>query len=230
MSHEHHPVDDCQNERVAPPSRGEVPADRLNPKDRVGAGKAPLSLFPPAGIIYGAMGLRDGADKYGPMNWRETPIHYRAYLDALMRHVLDLIDGEDCAEDSGIHHVGHIIATGAILADAIEGGWLIDDRVRPGPAPKALDRARLYIAGNPLPREPGTPPSATFMATPCPPRPALSRLIELSKEAVAKLAPAELAAMLEEQRQNFARGNVAVNRGTRSLATHPDAVATEKAA
>jgi hypothetical protein len=60
------------------------------------------------------------------------------YLDAIERHVMALRDGEDIAPDSKVHHIGHIIACGAILADAIYGGFVVDDRPAEGPAWKLL--------------------------------------------------------------------------------------------
>jgi len=41
-----------------------------NPKDRIGIKKPPIHLVPPVAIIHEAMAFKDGADKYGPYNWR----------------------------------------------------------------------------------------------------------------------------------------------------------------
>ena len=111
-----------------------------NPKDRVGSKKVPLAYLPPAGIIYGGLAMANGADKYGPYNFRDSKISYMTYLHAILRHTLALIDGEDTAEDSQLPHLAHIIANGAILADAIEGGFIIDDRPPKGPASKILKK------------------------------------------------------------------------------------------
>jgi hypothetical protein len=100
----------------------------LNPKDIAGAKKPPLGLLPAAGRIHGAMAAKQGADKYGPYNWRAIPIAYTSYLDAIERHLLALRDGEDTAPDSGVHHLGHIIATASILLDAMACETLRDDR------------------------------------------------------------------------------------------------------
>lgn len=114
--------------------------DGTNPKDLVGIKKISLGLFPGAGKIYGAMAMENGASKYGPYNWRDKKVKMSIYLDAIERHLLALRDGEDIAVDSGVHHLGHIIACGGILADAIEGGFLIDDRPLKGPAAQALEK------------------------------------------------------------------------------------------
>lgn len=113
-------------------------ADVANPKDLIGAKKVPLGLLPAAGKIQGALAMEHGAKKYQPYNWREKKVKYTIYLDALERHILALRDGEDIAEDSGVSHLGHIIAGASILADCVAGGFIIDDRPTKGPAAKLL--------------------------------------------------------------------------------------------
>lgn len=114
----------------------------VNPKDLVGLKKTQVGLLPAAGVIYGAAAMENGAAKYGPYNWRDKHVKMTIYLDAIMRHVLALLDGENDAPDSKVPHLGHIIACAAILADATEGGFLIDDRPKPGPASALLTRWR----------------------------------------------------------------------------------------
>ena len=116
--------------------------DSPNPKDLVGIKKVQLGLLPAAGKIYGALAMEDGSIKYGPYNWRSNKVLMTVYLDAIERHLLALRDGENDAADSGKPHLGHIIACASILADAIEGGHLIDDRPAPGPATAVLDKYR----------------------------------------------------------------------------------------
>lgn len=100
----------------------------VNPKDRVGASKVDLTLIPPTAQIHCALALMDGATKYGPYNWRVEPIQARTYVAAIMRHCQAFLDGELSAPDSGILHMGHIMASAAILLDAEMQGTLIDDR------------------------------------------------------------------------------------------------------
>lgn len=114
--------------------------DKTNPKDLLGVLKVPLGLVPAAGKIYAAVAMADGAKKYGPYNWRDKKVKLSVYLDAMERHLIAYRDGEDCASDSKLPHLSHIIACGCILADAIEGGFLIDDRPTKGPAAATLDR------------------------------------------------------------------------------------------
>lgn len=113
-------------------------SDVTNPKDLVGAKKAPLRFVPPALVIIAAQGMKNGAQKYGPFNWRDYPVQYSIYLEAVHRHLLALMDGEDIAEDSGIPHLSHIAANIAIIADCQGLGTLVDDRPKPGPAAKLL--------------------------------------------------------------------------------------------
>lgn len=109
----------------------------INPKDLVGARKAPLRYVPAALAIEAAGPMDDGQRKYGAYNWRETPILMSGYIEAMERHLAALKDGQDFAEDSGYSHVGHIAAGAAILADAKAHGTLIDDRHK-GPAADML--------------------------------------------------------------------------------------------
>ena len=114
--------------------------DETNPKDLTGTAKVQLGLLPAAGKVYGALSMQDGAAKYGPYNWRSKKVRMSVYLDAIERHLLALRDGEDNASDSGVPHLGNIIACASILADAAEGGFLIDDRPPPGPAAMLLEK------------------------------------------------------------------------------------------
>jgi hypothetical protein len=45
-----------------------------------------------------------------------------------MRHLMAWIDGEDIAEDSGVHHLGHVMACCAIILDAETQKTLNDNR------------------------------------------------------------------------------------------------------
>lgn len=114
--------------------------DNTNPKDLLGIKKPQVGLLPGAGKIYGALAMQNGAQKYGPYNWRDKKVKMTIYLDAMERHILALRDGEDLAPDSKVPHLGHIIACAAILADAETGGFLIDDRPLAGPSGALIER------------------------------------------------------------------------------------------
>lgn len=105
-----------------------------NPKDRYGLAKVPFSLVPETAAIFMALGLKNGARKYGPYNWRVEPVQGRVYLEAARRHLALLLDGEDFDRDTGYHHGCFIMATMAIYMDALVHGTLIDNRPVPGGA------------------------------------------------------------------------------------------------
>lgn len=111
-----------------------------NPKDIVAAKKAPVWLVPPALLIHAGQAMKNGAEKYGPYNWRTKAVRYTVYLDAAWRHIAALLDGEDYAPDSGIHHAAHAAACMGIILDAMETHALIDDRPTKGPAADLLAR------------------------------------------------------------------------------------------
>lgn len=118
----------------------DVITDDTNPKDKIGAKKPRLSLVPPSGLVYAALAMANGADKYGPYNWREKKVQAMIYLEAAQRHILSWQDGEECAQDSGVPHLGHAIACLLILIDAKETGQLIDNRPKPGAMAALIER------------------------------------------------------------------------------------------
>jgi hypothetical protein len=109
-----------------------IAADRTlkasNPKDIIGSDKVPYHLWPEVASILGALGLLDGALKYGRANWREAGVKASIYYDALRRHANAWFEGEDIDPDSGLPHFAHMLACIAILVDADANGKLVDDR------------------------------------------------------------------------------------------------------
>lgn len=114
-----------------------------NPKDLVGQTKLQTWLVPPSAKIALAEALTDGANKYGPFNWREKGVRATVYIAAAERHVMSYLDGEDLAEDSGVHHLAHAMACFAILLDAIAQGNIVDDRPIKGASPALLKAIHL---------------------------------------------------------------------------------------
>lgn len=86
------------------------------------------------------MAMKDGANKYGPYNWRGTPVEASNYVAASQRHMTAWYDGEECASDSGISHIAHAIASLMILLDAQQCGSLVDDRPLPGATAKLIEQ------------------------------------------------------------------------------------------
>jgi len=103
-----------------------------NPKDLFGQLKVSLTKVPAVAWLHAARAMMNGAEKYGPYNWREKEVITSIYVDAALRHILSWWEGEGIDPDSGVHHLGHAIACLAILLDAYEHGCLINDRPGPG--------------------------------------------------------------------------------------------------
>ncbi len=131
----------------------ETKATTTNPKDLHGEKKVSLTKLPAVAMLHGAHAMMHGAEKYGSYNWRAKDVLAHIYVDACMRHLLSWFEGQEIAEDSGVHHLGHALACCAILLDAQECGNLIDDRPLAddggkgqGVAVSVLDRLASQIA------------------------------------------------------------------------------------
>ncbi len=111
-----------------------------NPKDLLGIKKVQLNLVPPSSTIYQALAMEDGAQKYGPYNWRDNKVIASIYIAAAKRHIDSWLDGEECASDSKKPHLGHALACLGIIVDALETGNLIDDRPKPGPTARLIEK------------------------------------------------------------------------------------------
>lgn len=116
-----------------------------DPKGAVGAMKVDLSIIPPVALVHMALALQDGARKYGGWNWRGANVSNMTYMSAIGRHEKNYIDGEDFAEDSGCHHLGHIMASCAITLDAGYSGTLVDNRPTPGGYKQAIKDAEEIL-------------------------------------------------------------------------------------
>lgn len=112
----------------------------INPKDLIGARKVPLALIPYNALIEMALAMQDGANKYGPFNWREIPIEMVTYLEAGIGHFLYVLDGQDVDIQSKVHHLGHAMACAAIVLDAIKCNTLRDNRYTAKPEMRGKGR------------------------------------------------------------------------------------------
>ena len=71
--------------------------------------KPMVSLVDPDYTLGVARVLTFGATKYGKNNWKEaTPEDIDRYKDALYRHWLAYLDGEEFDPESGLPHLDHI--------------------------------------------------------------------------------------------------------------------------
>jgi len=103
-----------------------------NPKTKFGLTKPSMSAVPPSALIPLMEAMADGKNKYGLMNWRDKSVSSSVYYDAALRHLMSWYDGEDIAQDSGVHHLGHAMACMAILLDAMHVNNLNDNRPTKG--------------------------------------------------------------------------------------------------
>lgn len=112
-----------------------------NPKTVMGLKKPSLSKFPASALILGSLAMMNGADKYGAYNWRTKKVTASIYVDANDRHMKSWFDSrEELAADSQVHHLGHALASIAILIDAMVTGNLNDDRPPAGCAAEMIAR------------------------------------------------------------------------------------------
>jgi len=118
--------------------------EQTNPKDLLGVKKLDLTVLPDVAIAHASHAMMNGAQKYGPYNWREKKVRADIYIAAARRHISQWFDGEECAEDSCVHHLGHAMACLAILLDAQEYGCLIDNRP-PGSSQAGFGRVLAEI-------------------------------------------------------------------------------------
>ncbi len=107
--------------------------ETVNPKTAAGSSKPSLlSVIPTAGLLVLGAVMRLGARKYGAFNFRDSTVPASIYVDAAMRHLMSWWDGEDNDPESGVSHLGHVMACMAIVIEARALGKLADDRPTPG--------------------------------------------------------------------------------------------------
>jgi hypothetical protein len=99
-----------------------------NPKSKFGVQKPALGLIPLAALEAAAGAHQLGADKYGAWNWREHSVAASVYINAIMRHIKAWQEVGDNDPESGVSHLGHVMACCGILLDAQANGKLVDDR------------------------------------------------------------------------------------------------------
>jgi hypothetical protein len=112
-----------------------------NPKTGPGSKKPNLTLVPPSAVIYLSTAFMDGAEKYGPYNWRKTGVSMMVYLRALNSHYQLFLDGEDYDPKTKVHHLAYVMANCAIILDGMtKQGVMVDDRPPPGAAAELTER------------------------------------------------------------------------------------------
>lgn len=105
----------AQKEAVKPDPTADV-----SQSAKADAGK-PRPVLVPCSLIHAVTAIREyGTQKYhDPENWRKVdPERYR---NALYRHWLAYLDGEECDKESGLPHLWHLACNAAFLIE-MEGG------------------------------------------------------------------------------------------------------------
>lgn len=104
-------------------------------------GKAPMSMLPYWGLEEIAQVLAFGAKKYGRDNWRQG-MEWSRMLDAALRHLHAMSDGELLDPESGLPHAAHAGCCVLFLLDYIHNHpecndilWKVTaERVTDGPS------------------------------------------------------------------------------------------------
>ena len=88
----------------------------MNQDAKKDAGKIRPTLVPVSLVKAVAEIRKYGCEKYhDPENWRG--VEADRYKDALYRHWLAYLDGEECDEESGLPHLWHLACNVAFLID-----------------------------------------------------------------------------------------------------------------
>ena len=99
-----------------------------NPKDAIGTKKVPMSTVSSPVVMEMALGMLEGACKYGRHNYRDAGVRASVYYDAAQRHLMSWWEGEDIDPESQINHIGKTISCLHVLRDAMMNDMWNDDR------------------------------------------------------------------------------------------------------
>ena len=78
-------------------------------------GKLLMTLVKPEFVKGVAEVLTFGANKYAPNSWQTVPDAKRRYEDALYRHWLAYLEGEQLDNESGLEHLKHLACNAMFL-------------------------------------------------------------------------------------------------------------------
>lgn len=73
--------------------------------------------------------LEFGAKKYGVNNWRKGLKTTEIY-DSLMRHLTEIMKGNDIDSESNLHHIDHVLCNAMFLSHMIKFKKEFDDRTQ----------------------------------------------------------------------------------------------------
>ena len=88
----------------------------MNQEAKADAGKLRPTLVP-VGLIKAVASVREyGCKKYhDPENWKQ--VEPQRYRDAIYRHWLAYLEGEQCDQESGLPHLWHLACNAAFLIE-----------------------------------------------------------------------------------------------------------------
>ena len=116
-----------------------------NPKDLVGCKKVPMSTMSCPVMMEAAVGMLEGALKYGKHNYRDEGVLAGTYYDAVMRHMMAWWEGEDIDEKSGLSHVTKAMTSLVVLRDAMIQGKFKDDRPIKTVDPEWMEKLNKHV-------------------------------------------------------------------------------------
>ena len=99
--------------------------------NKLDSGKPKISLIPSEAITEMAIAFTYGASKYEADNFKNG-IKFRRLIDAAFRHLLAISNGEDVDSESLNSHVGHCMASLAMLTYMMHNKPELDDRFNKG--------------------------------------------------------------------------------------------------
>ncbi len=116
-----------------------------NPKDQAATDRIDLSLFPDTAVVYGALAMTEGHQKYGAFNWRVAGVQASVYVAACKRHLAKWFNGEECDPETEVPHLANALACIAILIDSGACGNLNDDRPPRCDVATTIDNQRQIV-------------------------------------------------------------------------------------
>lgn len=117
-----------------------------NPKEAIGASKWRILSVLPMGVIWeAAVGMLEGALKYGRHNYRSAGVRASIYYDATMGHLTSFWEGEDIDEDSQLSHITKAITSLITLRDGMMQGKWVDDRPPKSDVPAIRDELQQKV-------------------------------------------------------------------------------------
>ena len=96
--------------------------------ERFNKGKLRWSLVPFSSLAYLVEVLMFGAEKYSDHNWKKG-LPFNEICESLIRHLTSFMEGEDMDPESGLHHLGHVMANVVFLTWMVQNRPDLDDRI-----------------------------------------------------------------------------------------------------